>query len=500
MMGAALVALGASGAPALGADADEALIRESVVKIFATHRPPDPMHPWTKQNPQEIGGTGVVIEGKRILTNAHVALYASQVFVQSHGSGDKHPAEVEALAPGIDLAILKLEDESFFDSRPPLPRSSELPRIKDTALVYGYPQGGTSLSITKGIVSRIEFAPYYYTTSGVRVQIDAAINPGNSGGPALVEDKMIGLIFSRLRESDNIGYIIPNEEIDAFLKDVADGRYDGKPMVWDGLQTLENDALRAKLKLDRKASGLVVAEPFKKDDSYPLKEFDLITRIGDHPIDNVGMAKVRDDLRLSFRYYVPKEARDGTVTLTILRDGQEKQVQVPVSAKLETLFPPLEGKYPSYFIYGPLVFSPVTAEAAGAFDRLAPLLSLQQSPLVTRRGDKPAFEGEELVMVSSRMFPHRVSKGYSDPFSQVVHDINGVTIKNLKHLVETLRDCTDEFIVIRFAGKNLETIVFNRKDVLKATDEILTDNGVRRQYSDDLAGVWEKKGDAGGGQ
>jgi S1-C subfamily serine protease len=89
-------------------DAQESKIRESVVKISATLRYPDLTHPWSKHSPQEASGTGVVIDGKRILTNAHVVLYASQLFVESYQSSDKLPARVEAVSPGIDLAILRL--------------------------------------------------------------------------------------------------------------------------------------------------------------------------------------------------------------------------------------------------------------------------------------------------------------------------------------------------------------------------------------------------------
>ena len=76
------------------------------------------------------------------------------------------------------------------------------------------------------------------------MQIDAALNPGNSGGPAVDNGKMIGLAFSHLQGSENISYIIPNEEIDIFLQDIADGHYDGKPGMYDTLQTLESPALR----------------------------------------------------------------------------------------------------------------------------------------------------------------------------------------------------------------------------------------------------------------
>ena len=103
-------------------------IENSVVKIFSTVRYADPYRPWTKQSPEDITGSGVVIEGKRILTNAHVVNYASQVQIQANQAGDKISAKVEAIAPGIDLAVLKLDDESFFDTHPPLPRAKYFAR------------------------------------------------------------------------------------------------------------------------------------------------------------------------------------------------------------------------------------------------------------------------------------------------------------------------------------------------------------------------------------
>ena len=136
----------------------------AVVKVFATLRLPDPYKPWTKQAPQDITASGVVIEGHRILTNAHAVLYASQVQIQGTGAGDKISATVEAIAPGIDLAVLKLDDDGFFATHAPIARASAVPQIKDAVLAYGFPTGGTSLSITKGIVSRIEYVAYNYPT------------------------------------------------------------------------------------------------------------------------------------------------------------------------------------------------------------------------------------------------------------------------------------------------------------------------------------------------
>src|SRR5262249_42761476 len=96
------------------ADTNFDIVANSVVKIFSITRYFEMFRPWEKSSPSEVTGSGVVIEGKRILSNAHVVLYASRVEIQANQSGDKISATVEAIAPGIDLAILKLDDESFF--------------------------------------------------------------------------------------------------------------------------------------------------------------------------------------------------------------------------------------------------------------------------------------------------------------------------------------------------------------------------------------------------
>ncbi len=489
-MASAMLALPAQAA-APDEAAAEARIRDAVVKITATMRPPDLTKPWAKQSPAEASGTGVVIEGKRILTNAHVVTYASQLFVEGGQSSEKLPAKVLAVSPGIDLAVLTLDDESFFEKRAPMPRTTALPEVKASVLAYGYPQGGTTLSITKGIVSRIEYTGYGDDTAGVRVQIDAAINPGNSGGPALIDGKMIGVVFSKVAMADNIGYIIPSEEVDLFLKDVADGHYDGKPAMHEPLQTLENDALRAFLGVDRKTQGMVVQSPNPADPSDPLKHFDLITKIGDYPIDNTGMVTFNGQLRLRFQYLVQKLAKDGKVRLTVIRQGKTIPIDLPVKSHYPRLIEPLRGTYPSYFIYGPLVFSPVHSELASALGRVSSTLALIGSPLVTRRGDYPKVEGEQLVIVAAPMFPHRIAKGYDNPSYKVVKEINGVHVKNLKHMVELLRDSKEKFTTISFDDHASETIVFNHKEALAATEEVLSDNGIRERASDDMLSVWK---------
>jgi S1-C subfamily serine protease len=471
-------------------------IRDLVVKIHAIHHTPDVLRPWTKNSPQQVKGSGVVIEGKRILTNAHVVRYASQIYVQPNQSADRIPARVEAMTPSMDLAVLKLDDDSFFDKRGALPFAEELPRVKDNINVYGYPTGGSELSVTQGIVSRIEYTDYYYQGSGLRIQVDAALNFGNSGGPAVSDGKLVGLVFSLIQNAQSIGYLIPVEEIQLFLTDIADGRYDGKPQLFDFLQTVENDALRLKLGLPAGVNGIMVAEPYRKESNYPLKEWDVITQIGSTPIDSEGKVAVRYDLRLSALYLVQKLAANGEVDVTVFRDGQLKQMTLPVQSNREMVMPYLLNASPRYFILGPLVFSQATQDYLERLTSQRPLPASQQSsPLIIRRYDKPRFEGEELVVVSSPMFPHRITKGYDDPERCVISEVNGVHVRSLQHLVQILRENNEPRITFKFAktGRRLhETMVFNRGELVESTSKILEENGIRYPYSSDLRPLWEK--------
>jgi S1-C subfamily serine protease len=468
-------------------------LENSVVKVFSTLRGPDPFKPWAKAAPQQVTGSGVVIEGKRILTNAHVVGYASQVEIQANQAGDKISASVVAVARGMDLAILKLDDESFFDTHAAVARASVLPDVRDAVFAYGYPTGGSSLSITKGIVSRIEFVSYSYGTSGLRIQIDAAINPGNSGGPAIAGDKMVGLAFGKASNAQGVGYIIPNEEIELFLRDLADGRYDGKPSLLDDVQTLENPVLRTYLGLDKSVEGAVVHRPYLSDALYPLKEWDVITRIGTSPIDNQGMVKLGSNLRVRFQYRVQQLAKDGKVPLTIVRGGKAMNVELPVNGARRLLIPDLNGGYPSYFIYGPIVFSRATAEFASFISGNAAVqnaYSYIANPLVTRRGEQADASREELVVVSSPFFPHKLVTGYSNRFGSVIYSINKVPVRSLRHLVSLLRDLKDDLIVIHFDQRSGETMVLPRKDMMAATEGVLSDNGIRLQGTQDMMDVW----------
>lgn len=465
-------------------------MRDSVVKVHTTRRPPDFLRPWTKAQPQKVSGSGAVISGNRIVTNAHVVSYESSVYVQGHQSSRRIKAKVLAVSPEMDLAVLEVDDEKFFEGRPPLELATQMPKLKDVVTVYGYPIGGDEISITEGIVSRIEATSYALDGFGLRIQVDAALNPGNSGGPAIADGKLIGLVFSGIKNADNIGYLIPAEELDTFLKDVEDSVYDGKPRLFGQFQTVENQALRERLGLADGQGGMMVTFPTKEDSESPLEAFDVITSVGEYTLDRQGKIKISDDLKLTFHYAIPKLAESGNVAISVLRDGQPVELEVPVKSRRDWLMKPLRGSYPRYFVYGPMVFSAASQDLAARLQGAGGMLTLRDNPLVKRRFDVPEFEGEEIVVLGARLFPHQITEGYDPQSFASVASVNGIDIKNLAHLVETLRDLDAEFVEIRLDGA-YETLVFRKAEIDESSEQILEDEGIRSQSSPDLKGIWE---------
>jgi len=219
-------------------------VREAIVKVYVVSNSPDYYNPWSMRGPQGGSGSGCIIENNLILTNAHVVSDHTFLQVRKYGETERHQAQVIAVSHLTDLALLRVDDPAFFEGEPAL-SFGELPEIQQEVLVYGFPMGGDMLSITKGIISRVEHQPYVHSSSVfLASQIDAAINPGNSGGPVLINGKIVGVVMQGISSSQNIGYMVPIPVIRHFFDDLKDGTYDGYPSLGVGLQDMENKGLR----------------------------------------------------------------------------------------------------------------------------------------------------------------------------------------------------------------------------------------------------------------
>ena len=101
----------------------------------------------------------------------------------------------------------------------------DLPHLRDAVQVVGYPIGGEEVSITEGVVSRIEVQRYEHSQRHLlAVTVDAAINEGNSGGPVFARGKVVGIAFQAIPDAENIGEMVPAPILQRFLDGVKQGK------------------------------------------------------------------------------------------------------------------------------------------------------------------------------------------------------------------------------------------------------------------------------------
>jgi len=197
-------------------------VQKSLVRITVTEQEPDYRAPWNAGTIGRGVGAGFVIDGNRIMTNAHVVSNARYLTVERDGDPNKYSAKVLFVAHDCDLALITVSTPNFFKNMTPL-QFGGIPELESVVSAYGYPIGGERMSVTTGIVSRIDFQLYSHSSvdQHLAVQISAQINPGNSGGPVMQDAKVMGVAFQGYSGdiAQGVAYMIPTPVIRRFLKD-----------------------------------------------------------------------------------------------------------------------------------------------------------------------------------------------------------------------------------------------------------------------------------------
>lgn len=429
---------------------------KSVVMIMTVTQEFDYTTPWKKGAMSRGSGSGFVIDGGRILTNAHNVANQRYIEVKKQNLAQRYPAQVQFVGHDCDLAILTVADPAFFMGTEPVTFGG-IPKINSTVQTCGFPMGGMQVSVTEGVVSRLETSVYSHSQSAQHlvVQTDAAINPGNSGGPVFQDGRVVGVAFQGLQSGDNIGYMIPTTVIGHFLKDIQDGRYDGFGKMGVSLfPGLHNPSYKKYLKVPENEDGIVVTNILLNSTFQGVfEEQDVLTKIDDFNIDNDGQIFI-DGLSLEFSEAVDRKQVGEDVTVTFYRQGKQQTASFKVAVNEPVL--PWNRHYdhtPEYRVFAGLTFIVVNRNYLETWGRSW----ITDVPFILRylfvNSNQLNTDPNRVEYVAlSEVLPDEVN-AYTEGFKgQVVESVNNIPIKKLEDLDTAFKTSLDGYWVVRFIG------------------------------------------------
>lgn len=451
-----------------------------VVKIQTVSCKPNFFLPWLTKGQSRGSGSGVVISGNRILTNAHNVSDSTYVSVLKKDNGSPVSAKVVAIDHQCDLAILEVPDKRFFDGITPF-EIGETPPVRTQVLAVGYPLGGDGLSITQGIISRIEAVAYSHSMldSFLAAQLDAAINPGNSGGPILYNGKVVGIAFQGYKGRQGLGYMIHTDVIRHFLKDIQDGTVDGFGDLGISIITLENPDTRKYLKMSETQSGVLVCRVRKfAGENPPVKKGDVLLTIDGKTIMNNGNITADNGENRHFSTIVDSKQMGEFVNFGILRDGKKLEVKMYPKKPYFMVSPMMYDKSPKMYVAGGLVFTTLSLSYLSEWTKQNPPEHL--SRLIDEEKDSP----EDEVVVLSVVLGDEVNLGYQSYASSRLYEINGQKIKSIKDVARIIDSLNDGYVTFVFDYE--VPIILDVKKMKKAMPRIMRNYRLPADRSKDL--------------
>jgi len=453
-------------------------VKKALVKVYTSHQLFDYLSPWQYGQSANSTATGFIIDGERIITNAHAVLNSKFLQVRKEGDSKKYKAVVKFTSEEYDLALVEIEDKSFFKGTVPL-KLGTLPEIQEKLTVYGYPLGGDKLSTTQGIVSRMEHNTYTLTNRKFLIgQTDAAINSGNSGGPVVSKGKVVGVAFAGLNSADNIGYFIPVNILNNFLEDIKDGKYDGPPLLGVEWLELESPSHRRMLGIEDKTGGILIKKVFKNSPfEGVLQKNDVLMKLDNYPIEYDGTIEFRKNEKTDFSYVNQQKKYGDNLSYEIIRDKKIKTGQVKLNKKdIEytvvtdvTIETP-----PSYMVYGGLLFEPLTSNyMAGVVEKLGSVYDKEE-----------LYKDYKQLVVLVRVLPFDVNLGYTDAEHEIIVKVNGEKYKDFKDFAQKVKNVKSGFIV--FENDNGDEIVLDVKEVEEQREALMQNYNISSDMSDDI--------------
>lgn len=441
----------------------QALAKNTVVQIFVQTASFDWLEPYKAPSQSKSYGTGFFIDSQgHLLTNFHVIDHAVSVKIQVPSLGKEQlDVHIVGVCPDRDLALLKLSPESFgriteyLGSIPwlKLGESDKIVRTQEI-LALGYPLGQEKLKSTQGIVSGHEYA-----WGEAYIQITAALNPGNSGGPSLnAQGEVVGINTARIPDAQNIGYIIPIDNLKSVIQDLHKVRLLRKPIL--GCEfNYGNKPMIAFLK-NPLPGGLYITRVYKDSllERAGVCPGDMMYKINGYSVDRYGELDVPwSEDKVPLAALLNRFELGQRLNIVVFRHGQEHSIELlfehtqPLA--IRKMYPGFEPIL--YEIFGGMVVMEF------ALNHLEPLEDIEPK-LIRYRERKNQYKGR---LVVTHLFPNSpAQKARVVCVGDLLVEVNGKKVRT----IDEFREC------IKMSGEYCTFAMHDKKFMVLATCDVVT--------------------------
>ena len=442
----------ADAAPAPVAGAPVASARNtSLVKVNVTSQPWNFRVPWQKIQPGARRGLGVLLEKNEILVTAQLIADATYIELEQADSGRRLPAKVKAVDYDANLALLEptIAPGDFFKSLKPMTVETNA-RIGDQLTAWQLDRVG-ELIVTPVVINKIQTTRYFLDTSlFLAYEVNGLIrSEANSFTlPVIKGGKLAGMLLSYDSKNQS-ATVLPGPIIAHFLKDMADGNYQGFPSLGNETQQTLDEQFREYIGLKEDQQGVYVSAVSKggSAESIGIKVGDIVLEVNGLPVDSRGDYQDPQFGRLSMSHLVRGQAFVGDeVKIKVLREGKTESLSGKLVRKRpkDFLVPPyLFDRGSNYLVMGGLIFQELSMSFLQSFgsdwENNAPLRLI----FAAKHSEEYEKQGRRKLVILAGSLPTRSTQGYERIGGVIVTQVNGKPINDITDLDKAFKDPQD---------------------------------------------------------
>jgi S1-C subfamily serine protease len=461
------------------------MVNHGVVSIRVTGQEYNFKTPWTRQAPWSHGATGLVVDRHRILAGGRFFHSGNLIEVQRF-DGRRVAARVLVFDPDASLALLTVDEPSFWTGLRALPLLTAAPRSGRVAVVRRPNDGNI-----EGAAATIQ-----------RVTTEL-IGPGWSGYPALdliegfKEPDTSDIVLAQGGVAGILTLPMDKRSLAAsapvlrdFLEEADHAPYRGFGGLGVSTQTLTDPALRDHLGLKPSDGGVRIISLLPEGGgAEALKVGDVLVAIGADTIDSSGLVVRREYGKIHFWSLFTLDGRrpGDAVECTVLRGGERQRVSVTLHRmRLQDQVVPsfILGGPPEYTVQGGFVFESLSGSYLSTWGKEWPQsapMRLQIAYDMERSWPTP---GRRRVVVLTQVLPDPANLGYERLRDVIVTSFNGVPVETIDSVRAAFRRPSGGFHVIELqAGQSV------RRVVLDATQTDAANARLQEMYGPALAGA-----------